>query len=168
MDTQVKANTDAIGTTSDGNYVAAANSVGTNLGALDTQVKQNATDIATNAANITAERTRAMTAEAALDAKVDANQASNDARFVKVDQRIDKLENKMEKGLAANNALAGLVPLDHEHPTQISAAMGGYKDKTAIAVGAFHYITDNALLNAGAAYGGNDNISYKAGITFGF
>ncbi len=45
LDTQVdqnakdiKANTDAIGTTADGNYVKASNSVGENLGALDTQV----------------------------------------------------------------------------------------------------------------------------------
>ena len=95
-------------------------------------------------------------------------QASNEAQFAKLSSKINKLETKMEKGLAANNALAGLVPLDHVHKTQISAAMGGYKNNQALAVGAFHYLNDRTLLNAGAAYGGNDSVSYKVGVTFGF
>ena len=90
------------------------------------------------------------------------------AEFARVDRRINKLETKMEKGLAANNALAGLVPLDHVHKTQVSAALGGYKNNQALAVGAFHYLNDRTLLNAGAAYGGNDSVSYKVGVTFGF
>ena len=97
-----------------------------------------------------------------------ATQAANNAEFARLDSKINKLETKMEKGLAANNALAGLVPLDHVHKTQISAAMGGYKNNQALAVGAFHYLNDRTLLNAGAAYGGNDSVSYKVGVTFGF
>ena len=38
LDTQVKKNEDAIGTTADGNYVKASNSVGENLGALDAEI----------------------------------------------------------------------------------------------------------------------------------
>ncbi|MDY6407256.1 MAG: YadA C-terminal domain-containing protein, partial [Pseudomonadota bacterium] len=95
-------------------------------------------------------------------------QAANEANFARLDSKINKLETKLEKGLAANNALAGLVPLDHVHKTQISAALGGYKYNQALAVGAFHYINDRTLLNAGAAYGGNDSLSYKVGVTFGF
>ena len=95
-------------------------------------------------------------------------QERNEAQFSKLSSKINKLETKMEKGLAANNALTGLVPLDHVHKTQISAALGGYKDNQALAVGAFHYLNNRTLLNAGAAYGGNDSLSYKVGVTFGF
>ena len=95
-------------------------------------------------------------------------QATNNARFERIESKINKLDDKINKGLAANNALAGLVPLDRCHQTQISAAMGGYRDNQALAVGAFHYVNDRILLNAGAAYGGNSSISYKVGVTFGF
>ncbi len=96
-------------------------------------------------------------------------QAGNERRFAAIDHRINKLEDKMEKGLAATAALTGLSPLPPtEHKTQISAAMGGYGSNQALAVGAFHYLNDRTLLNAGAAYGGNSNVSYKVGVTFGF
>ena len=96
-------------------------------------------------------------------------QASNERRFASIDHRINKLEDKMEKGLAATAALTGLSPLPPtEHKTQISAALGGYGSNQALAVGAFHYINNRTLLNAGAAYGGNSNVSYKVGVTFGF
>lgn len=132
-----------IGTTTDGTYVAAANTVGQNLNALDSALGDVRSDMAST-------------------------QAANNARFAQIDRRIDKLEDKMEKGLAANNALAGLVPLDHTHKTQLSAAMGGYGSNQALAVGAFHYINDSTLLNAGVGYGGNSSLSYKVGVTFGF
>lgn len=132
-----------IGTTTDGTYVAAANTVGQNLNALDSALGDVRSDMAST-------------------------QASNERRFAQIDRRIDKLEDKMEKGLAANNALASLVPLDHTHTTQISAAMGGYGSSQALAIGAFHYLNDRTLLNAGVGYGGNSNMSYKVGVTFGF
>ncbi len=132
-----------IGTTADGTYVAAANTVGQNLNALDSALGDVRSDMAST-------------------------QAANNARFAQIDRRIDKLEDKMEKGLAANNALAGLVPLDHTHKTQLSAALGGYGSNQALAVGAFHYINDSTLLNAGVGYGGNSSMSYKVGVTFGF
>ena len=143
LDNQVYANTTAIGTTADGTYVAAGNTVGQNLNALDSALGDVRSDMAST-------------------------QASNERRFAQIDRRIDKLEDKMEKGLAANNALAGLVPLDHTHTTQISAAMGGYGSSQALAIGAFHYLNDRTLLNAGVGYGGNSNMSYKVGVTFGF
>ncbi len=133
-----------IGTTADGTYVAAANTVGQNLNALDSALGDVRSDMAST-------------------------QASNERRFASIDHRINKLEDKMEKGLAATAALTGLSPLPPtEHKTQISAALGGYGSNQALAVGAFHYINNRTLLNAGAAYGGNSNVSYKVGVTFGF
>ena len=74
----------------------------------------------------------------------------------------------MEKGLAANNALAALKPLSSTYQTQLSAAMGGYENNQAFAIGGFHYITEKVLLNTGVAYGGNNSMSYNVGVTFGF
>ncbi len=91
-----------------------------------------------------------------------------DARFAGMDNRINDLEDDMKKGLASNAALASLVPMSSEHKTQISMGMGGYQDKQGLALGAFHYASDNVLLNAGASWGGDDSYSYKAGVTFGF
>lgn len=117
---------------------------------------------------ITAETTRATAAEEAIRSDLRSTQVQYEARFSNIESKINKLEDKMEKGLAATAALAGLQPLSNAHQTQLSAAVGGYGSNQALAVGAFHYINDRTLLNAGAAYGGNSNVSYKVGITFGF
>jgi len=128
---------------------------------------------------VATEITRATGVEATLNGKItdekDARVAADKAiraemaaGFTRLDHKIDQLENKMEKGLAASAALAGLVPLSNEHKTQLSAAMGGYGSNTAVAVGAFHYVNDRTLLNLGGAYGGNTDFSYKVGVTFGF
>lgn len=117
---------------------------------------------------ITVETTRATAAEEAIRSDLRNTQVQYEARFSNIESKINKLEDKMEKGLAATAALAGLQPLSNAHQTQLSAAVGGYGSNQALAVGAFHYINDRTLLNAGAAYGGNSNVSYKVGITFGF
>ena len=100
--------------------------------------------------------------------EISSAQVANEARFNGVERRISKVEDKMEKGLAANNALAALTPLSSSYKTQLSAALGGYENKQAFAFGAFHYVNDRVLVNTGVAYGGNDSLSYNAGITFGF
>ena len=103
-----------------------------------------------------------------LDSSMAETQAHNDARFAAIDNRIDGLRKEMRQGLAATSALAGLVPLDNSYKTQLSMAMGGYEDKQAVALGGFHYIKDNIILNAGVAYGGSKSTAYKVGVTFGF
>ena len=95
-------------------------------------------------------------------------QVANEVRFNGIEHKIDKLEDKMGKGLAANNALAGLVPLNDRYKSQVSMALGGYENNQAVAIGAFHYVTEKVLLNTGVAYGGNDSLSYNVGITLGF
>ena len=103
-----------------------------------------------------------------LNSNSAATQASNEARFNHIENKIDDLQDEMREGLASTAALAGLVPLDNTYKTQLSVAMGGYKDKQAAALGAFHYLTDNIILNAGAAYNGSSNVAYKVGVTVGF
>lgn len=182
---------DAIGNRANlsGQYVANAD-VASNLQSLndglESEVSRATAAEAVLDGKITAETTRATAAEAVLDGKITAEttrataaeeairsdlrntQVQYEARFSNIESKINKLEDKMEKGLAATAALAGLQPLSNAHQTQLSAAVGGYGSNQALAVGAFHYINDRTLLNAGAAYGGNSNVSYKVGITFGF
>ncbi len=103
-----------------------------------------------------------------LDAALKFDHDSNNARFAAIDNRIDGLHREMERGLAADAALAGLIPLNGEYKTQLSMAMGGYKSNQAAALGAFHYLKENIILNAGVAYGGSSSTAYKVGVTFGF
>lgn len=114
------------------------------------------------------ETNRATAAENAIRQDLQSTKVHYDTRFNQVENRINKLQNKMEKGLAANAALTGLTPLSIKHRAQLSAAIGGYGSNQALAVGAYYYVNERILLNAGAAYGGNSDISYKAGVTFGF
>ncbi|MBR4932552.1 MAG: YadA-like family protein, partial [Alphaproteobacteria bacterium] len=84
------------------------------------------------------------------------------------EKKIEEVNDEMNKGLASTAALASLVPLSGRYRTQLSLGMGGYRDKQAIAAGGYHYLAGNVLLNAGLAWGGDDSISYKAGVTYGF
>lgn len=164
---------DAIGNRANlsGQYVANAD-VASNLQSLNDglegEVSRATAAEAVLDGKITAETTRATAAEEAIRSDLRNTQVQYEARFSNIESKINKLEDKMEKGLAATAALAGLQPLSNAHQTQLSAAVGGYGSNQALAVGAFHYINDRTLLNAGAAYGGNSNVSYKVGITFGF
>lgn len=164
---------DAIGNRANlsGQYVANAD-VASNLQSLNDglegEVSRATAAEAVLDGKITDETTRATAAEEAIRSDLRNTQVQYEARFSNIESKINKLEDKMEKGLAATAALAGLQPLSNAHQTQLSAAVGGYGSNQALAVGAFHYINDRTLLNAGAAYGGNSNVSYKVGITFGF
>ncbi len=103
-----------------------------------------------------------------LDASMAETQAHNEARFNAIDRRISNLRDEMREGLAATAALAGLVPLDNSYRSQLSMALGGYENKQAVALGGFHYLKDNIILNAGISYGGSHSTAYKVGVTFGF
>ena len=46
--------------------------------------------------------------------------------------------------------------------------MSQYRGATAVAAGAFHYMNNNVLLNAGAAFSEGGERSVRAGVTFGF
>lgn len=160
----------ATGTTVEDHLTALDDAIG-NRANLSGQYVSNA-DVASNLQSLNdgleGEVSRATAAEEAIRSDLRNTQVQYEARFSNIESKINKLEDKMEKGLAATAALAGLQPLSNAHQTQLSAAVGGYGSNQALAVGAFHYINDRTLLNAGAAYGGNSNVSYKVGITFGF
>jgi hypothetical protein len=91
-----------------------------------------------------------------------------DSNIAKVDHKVEKLEKKVNSGMASMAALTALVPNARDcGDTQISIGTGAYADRAGVAVGAFHYFNDHVLLNAGASYGGTSDWAFRAGITFG-
>jgi len=123
---QVDINTAAIGTTSDGTYVLAANSVGQNLNALDAQVLANTTAIGTTsdgtyvaAANSVGQNLNA------LDAQVLANTTAigttSDGTYVaaanSVGQNLNALDTQVALNTAAIASVSGMIGTD---PTAIA------------------------------------------------
>ena len=83
-----------------------------------------------------------------------------------VDCRIDAMGVEMRSALAGAAALSALVPNARgKGDTSLSFGAGTYRDQYGIAAGAFHYINDNVLLNAGASYA-HENFSGRVGVTF--
>ncbi len=91
------------------------------------------------------------------------------AAIAAIDHKIDHVEKRLNKGMAAMSALTALVPNARASGrTQISVGTGTYGDRVGIAAGAFHYINNRVLVNAGASYGGSGDMAFRAGITFGW
>ena len=83
--------------------------------------------------------------------------------------RTNKMHHEMKSGFASLAAMSALVPNARvAGDTQISVGAGHYRGTTGFALGAFHHVNDNVLLNAGAAYGGNGSATFKGGLTFGW
>ncbi|MDR1207435.1 MAG: YadA C-terminal domain-containing protein [Rickettsiales bacterium] len=91
-----------------------------------------------------------------------------DGRIDSVEARLDDMTTEMRSMFAGAAAMSALVPNARaKGNTQISFGAGTYRDQYGIAAGAFHYVNDNILLNAGAAYS-NDNFTGRVGVTIGW
>ena len=81
--------------------------------------------------------------------------------------RIDKLQDKMNKGFATVTALTGLHPNPRANTKLEVAVSGGiYEDTAAGAAGLFYHPNDRVQLNAGVSYGGDDSFAGNVGVTF--
>lgn len=78
-------------------------------------------------------------------------------------------DSRVSETTAQNAALAALHPLDfNKHDKfQIATGVGNYKNKTAVALGAFYQPNENTLLSLGATLGAHRNV-VNAGATFRF
>ena len=86
-----------------------------------------------------------------------------------VDSALHDTNREMRAGFASTAALTALVPNARaDNNTQLSMGTGVYRDRAGFALGAFHYVNDNVLLNAGVSYGGTKSVIGKAGVTFGW
>ena len=77
------------------------------------------------------------------------------------------LDNKINQSGAMAAALAAMKPLDFDgtERTQISAAVGQYHGKHAVALGVYHYFSRDILLTGGLSWQGSD-VMGNVGMTF--
>lgn len=84
--------------------------------------------------------------------------------------RLNKMDKKLERGLAANAALAGLMQPYNVKKFNITVGLGGYRSATAIAAGAGYRFSNNAAVRAGIATNtaNFDDLSYNVSTAFEF
>ncbi|MBQ8870474.1 MAG: YadA-like family protein [Alphaproteobacteria bacterium] len=129
-----------------------------NISALDGKVSTNETNIATNATNIS---------------NLQASVSSNGANLYKLENQVwslsedyRQLKRDFNTGRASMAAMTALVPNARASgDTQLSIGTGAYNGHTAIAIGGFHWVNNDVLLNAGVAWGNSQDAVYKAGVT---
>ena len=92
-----------------------------------------------------------------------------DHNMERIDDDLKDLHHQHRTGMASMAAMSALVPNARSNGnTSISLGTGAYQGHTAVALGGFHYLTDNLLLNAGAAWGNTDDVVYRVGLTYSF
>ena len=100
-----------------------------------------------------------------LSGRIDANKTAIDNEVVdrkaevsRLDGRIDKLDANVEKVGAMAAAIANLHTMgyDPEAPTEIAVGVGQYRDKTGMALGAFHYPNRDFMLSFSVSTAGDE------------
>lgn len=68
-------------------------------------------------------------------------------------KNIHKLDNRTKSIGSLASAMAGIHPMqyDPKHPNQLSVALGTYRDKQSVALGATHYFNEKLTMTAGLA-----------------
>lgn len=83
--------------------------------------------------------------------------------------RLDKLTKETRNGLAAQAALNGLFQPYNVGKVNVTAALGGYKSATALAVGAGFRATEKFAVKAAVATPTNfKGLSYNVGVNYEF
>ena len=78
-----------------------------------------------------------------------------------------RLRKDFQTGMASMAAMSALAPNARATgDTQLSVGTGAYSGHTAAAVGAYHWLTDNLMLNVGAAWGDSSDTIYRMGVTY--
>ena len=82
--------------------------------------------------------------------------------------RIEELDNDIRVAGAHAAALSAMHPIAYNpyEPTTISAGYGYYRSEQSFAVGVFHYIRENVLVNAGMAFNSDGDTMGRAGVSF--
>ena len=94
-------------------------------------------------------------AREAADARIE---AKFDGEVSRLDGRIDKLNDNVQKVGAMAAAIANLHTMgyDPEAPTEIAVGVGQYRDKTGMALGAFHYPNRDFMLSFSVSTAGDE------------
>ena len=103
-------------------------------------------------------------------AKLGTGASSTDIQNLRneVNEKIDNVKDEVRDVGSLSAALAGLHPMqyDPKAPAQVMAALGHYKNKQAIAVGASYYFNDRFMMSAGVALSGEKKTKSMANVGF--
>ena len=93
---------------------------------------------------------------------------SNDSFKNEVYEKIDNVKDEVRNVGSLSAALAGLHPMqyDPKAPAQVMAALGHYKNKQAIAVGASYHFNDKFMVSTGIALSGEKRTETMANVGF--
>ena len=85
-----------------------------------------------------------------------------------VNEKIDNVKDEVRDVGSLSAALAGLHPMqyDPKAPAQVMAALGHYKNKQAIAVGASYHFNDKFMVSTGVALSGEKRTETMANVGF--
>ena len=85
-----------------------------------------------------------------------------------VNEKIDNVKDEVRNVGSLSAALAGLHPMqyDPKAPAQVMAALGHYKNKQAIAVGASYHFNDKFMVSTGVALSGEKRTETMANVGF--
>ena len=127
----------------------------------------NAVQIAANTKQIDTNKTDIATLQTASNQHA-AGIAKNSARIDSLDKNVANLRKETRQGLAAQAALSGLFQPYSVGKFNVTAALGGFKSDTAVAVGAGYRFNENFAAKAGLAVGTSSggSASYNVGLNY--
>ena len=128
-------------------------------------IATNKADIATNKADIADSKANIITNRANITANTAAI-ATHNQRLDHLDNRVNKLDKDLKRGLATQAALTGLFQPYTVGKANFTAAVGGYKSQTAVAIGTGYRYTQNIATKAGVAFTQGGGVTYNAGVNF--
>jgi len=84
-----------------------------------------------------------------------------------MNNRINRLDDRVDRVGAGAAALAALHPLDFDPDSrwEVAAGVGNYRGASAVAVGAFYRPNNDTMFSIGSSYGGGENM-VNAGVTW--
>ena len=127
-----------------------------------------ANNVASAAQTAAAQAQDAVKANATQVAANKADIAKNSARIDNLDKNVANLRKETRQGLAAQAALSGLFQPYSVGKFNVTAALGGFKSDTAVAVGAGYRFNENFAAKAGLAVGTSSggSASYNVGVNY--
>ncbi len=100
---------------------------------------------------------------------VDNKLGNLDTRMERAERDLKDVHHELRRGMASMAAMSALVPNSRSTgKTSLSLGTGAYSGHGAVAVGGFHYLTDNLMFNAGAAWSNSRDAVYRVGLTYSF
>lgn len=129
------------------------------------RIGANETAIAANKTSITDHQTAIDANKADITAHT-ATIATHTQRLDNLDNRVNNLNKDLKRGLASQAALNGLFQPYNVGKLNLTAAVGGYKSQTAVAVGTGYRYNENIATKAGVAFTRGGSATYNVGVNF--